>query len=101
MKRQTTVIEVNQTVHVTLKEEAFTPEFMKEFQELFYPFGSLLEHEMHIAQLVARGLMSDYITKSDFVEGYGLIHEFVKSVKVESVDTDVIKSLPEDELRDG
>lgn len=58
---------VSQSVIVTVDEKKFTPEFMQEFRETFYPFNSLRDHQHHLAQLYVRGLADEYA----FIEGYG------------------------------
>jgi hypothetical protein len=60
-------IEVSQFVDVTVDETKFTPEFMAEFRENFYPFHAIDDHIHHLAQLAARGVISTPC----FIEGYG------------------------------
>jgi hypothetical protein len=60
-------IEVTQLVKVTVDESKFTPEWMADFREHFYPFTSIEDHMEHIAQLAARGVISTPC----FIEGYG------------------------------
>lgn len=70
---------VVQNVEIELNEEAFTEEFMEEFRDSFYSFWDKEEHAEHIAQLYARGVFG---SKRDFVEGYGVISEFIKEIQV-------------------
>jgi uncharacterized protein (DUF2126 family) len=62
-------VQVTQTVEVTVDEATFTPEFMAEFRQFFFPFETLDEHLEHLAQLHARGIASDF--PHAFIEGYG------------------------------
>jgi hypothetical protein len=73
MKRKVNVIQV---VEVEVDESKFTDEFLSEWQETFYPFTSVNDHILHIAQLEARSFLDD------FTEGYGKIEEFGISAKV-------------------
>ena len=58
---------ITSQVHVSVDETKFTPQFMSEFKESFYPFESIEEHLSHLAQMHARGLCDDH----SFIEGYG------------------------------
>lgn len=60
-------IAVTQVVYVEVNDAMFTPEWMAEFRDNFYPFETIDDHLQHIAQLYARGL----IEKDSFIEGYG------------------------------
>lgn len=74
-------VEVQITVPVTLREEAFTEKFMEEYRGSIAPFDTLGEHAEHIAWLVATGVIDpvyDPLVGGDqFVEGYGRIANFV------------------------
>lgn len=70
---------VSQIIEVEMDAAKFDDKFMKEFRETMYPFKSLNEHACHIAQLFARGLITD----NDFIEGYGLAKDM--GIKLESV----------------
>lgn len=59
-------VAVTQIVEVELDETKFDEAFMAEFRESFYPFWEIEDHAEHIAQLEARGLLSE-----EFTEGYG------------------------------
>lgn len=85
------LIKVTQFVKVKLDETKFTPEFLSEFRESFYPFRSIEDHAEHIGLLVARGVYeaSPYIP-NEFIEGYGPIGEFGISAAVEDFDTEVV-----------
>lgn len=84
-------VEVQCTVAVVLREEAFSEKFMGEFQKSFQPFDTLGEHAEHIAWLVATGVIDPVYDPSiggeQFVEGYGRIADFV--VRASNTDTDV------------
>lgn len=77
-----------QIVEVTLKEDAFTPEFMSEFRQSFYNFTTLEEHSEHIAQMYARGLYDPICLNIEFIEGYGPIKNFVESLSLTDFDID-------------
>lgn len=60
-------VEVVFHVDVEMDEEKFTPEFMAEFSEaISADIDSLDEHAKHLAQMAARGVLSE-----KFTEGYG------------------------------
>lgn len=61
-------IDVTIPVKVTVDESKFTPEFMEEFRQYFYPFETVDEHMQHIAFLAATGMLGDL---PRFIEGYG------------------------------
>lgn len=60
--------EVTGFVRVTVDESKFTPEFMAEFRESFFPYETIEEHLEHLANLFARGVVDNSDT---FIEGYG------------------------------
>ena len=62
-------VEVVQIVQITVDETKFTPEFMTEFRQSFYPFDTLDEHITHLGQMYVRGVIGDL--PSSFIEGYG------------------------------
>ena len=62
-------VQVSQVVKVTVDEAKFTPEFMAEFQRDFFPLQTVDDHIEHLAQMYARGVISDF--PGDFIEGYG------------------------------
>lgn len=74
-------VEVQITVPVTLREEAFTEKFMEEYRGSIAPFDTLGEHAEHIAWLVATGVIDPVydplVCGDQFVEGYGRIADFV------------------------
>lgn len=87
------LIEVNRTVNVELKQDAFTHDFMKDFRKDFYPFFTLDEHAQHIAQLVAREVIDEIEGRrgaEQFVEGYGPIGEFVKTALVQDTSMETL-----------
>lgn len=70
------------TVEVTLDETKFTPEFMNEFRESFYPCMSLEDHAEHIAQLEVKDLLD-----KDFTEGYGPLEDMgISAIIVDSYE---------------
>ena len=71
MKRFTVM--VAQTVSVDVDESKFTEEWMAEFRESFYPFHCVEDHVKHLAQLYARGLVSNF---TSLIEGYGAPSDF-------------------------
>jgi hypothetical protein len=66
-------VDVEFSVEVEVDESKFTPEFMAEFRESFYPFTTIEEHIEHLAQLYVRGIAQPY---NDFIEGYGMSDDF-------------------------
>lgn len=66
-------IDVTIPVTVTVDESKFTPEFLAEFREHFYPFHTVDDHIRHIAFLAATGQLGDL---PSFIEGYGPSQEF-------------------------
>lgn len=69
-------------VTVKVNKDKFTPEFMEEFRDSFYPFFTLKDHVNHLAQLYARGIVDEF---TDFIEGYGDPKDF----GIEFIDGDV------------
>ena len=61
-------VDVITRVKVTVDETKFTPQFMEEFRQSFYPFDTIDEHIRHLAQLFAREIADE----TDFIEGYGM-----------------------------
>lgn len=59
-------VRVEQWVEIEVDELKFTDSFMAEFRHYLYPFSTIEDHIKHLAQLKARGMLSD-----SFVEGYG------------------------------
>ena len=79
-----------QVVTVTLRPEAFTDEFMKDYRKHFFDFASIQQHAEHIGQMAARGHFYVPIINSELVEGYGLICEFVKSIDLGGIKSEQI-----------
>lgn len=71
-------IDVVIPVTVTVDETKFTPEFLAEFREQFYPFETVEDHMRHLAYLEARRMLRDLPC---FIEGYGQSQDF--GIKVE------------------
>ena len=84
MKR---MVAVTQVVEVEVDETKFTEEWMKEWRQSFYPFRSLNRHIEHIAQLEARGGLSE-----DFTEGYGPLAEMGIKAKVIDQTEEILAS---------
>ena len=74
-------VTVSQLVDIDLDESKFTPEFIEEYKNSFYPYTDIEDHAGHLAQLCARGLLGE------FVEGYGTAKDF--GIKAEVVDSDI------------
>jgi hypothetical protein len=68
-------VAISQEVTVDIDPKMFTPEFLKEFRESFYPFQNIRDHIKHLAQLHCRGLAHN----GSFIEGYG--DEFKGKIK--------------------
>lgn len=76
-------------VQIKLKEEAFTDEFHKQFQEtIASEFEYLWQHAEHISQMFARELISPVRWADEFVEGYGRLGDFVESLSISNVSTE-------------
>lgn len=88
MGKRTFIVEVCQTVEVTLDEGKFDDAFMSEFRESFYQFDTIEEHAKHLAQLEARGIYELGFV-NPFVEGYGHANDMGISASVLDVDTDI------------
>ncbi len=84
-------VEVTQRVRVKLDPAKFTPEFMAEFRQSFFPFLTTRQHACHLAQLAARGVaeLSRYAPK-EFVEGYGMIGEMGISAEIIDGDEEIV-----------
>lgn len=85
-------IDVTSSVTVELRDEAFTEDFMQEFRRMFFPFFNKEDHAEHIAQLMARELMSPVSGEagaSQFVEGYGPIGKYVRKAHVGQLHTEI------------
>lgn len=78
-------VTVSQTVEVCLDEAKFTPEFMAEFRESFFPFYEIEDHAKHIAQLYARGIFGGF--GHEFIEGYGLAKDM--GISAEVIDSEI------------
>ena len=72
---------VNQSVEISLNEEAFTEEFLSEYRTTMFDFD-IYGHAEHISQLVIRGLIPLPIIKGQTFEGYGDLSDFVSDIKV-------------------
>jgi hypothetical protein len=79
----TQTVVVTQDVSVTVDETKFTEDFMQEFRESFFNFDSIDDHLEHLAQLYARGLVSDW-DPEEFIEGYGPMKDM--GIKFEIID---------------
>lgn len=84
---------VTSYVDVDLDARKFTPEFLAEFRESFYPFTTIEEHAEHLAQLAARGIYSGFA--SEFIDGYGAAKDMGIQLHVSSVDTEVEETDPD------
>jgi hypothetical protein len=77
-------IAVTQWVQVTIDETKFTPEFLAEFDQYVFKFGTDSEaidrHFKHLAQLYTRGIYDDY----SFIEGYGQAEDM--GIKFDLID---------------
>lgn len=82
MDKKTYDVEVIMKVRVTVDQEKFDESFMDEFRQSFYPFCELEDHVEHLAQLKARGILSE-----NFIEGYGPAAE----MGIEVSEADVIE----------
>lgn len=72
-------VDVTIPVTVTVDESKFTPEFLAEFREQFYPYETVDDHIRHIAYLEATGQLRDLPC---FIEGYGPSEDFGIQVKI-------------------
>lgn len=83
------IVEVRQTIEVTIDETKLDEAFMTEFRESFYPFTTLGQHACHLAQLHARGVIDWVTAGSPFVEGYGKLADFGVTLRKLDGDEDV------------
>lgn len=82
-------VKIKQDIIIVLRDDAFTPAFMKGFRENFFSFDELHEHAEHIGRLLASGMMEDVgrgFGNDQFVEGYGRIGDFVRQATLEGTD---------------
>lgn len=83
-------VTVTQYVHVYVDEAKFDEAFMAEFRSTHYDFWTLDEHIAHLAQLWARGVVSE---NESFIEGYGNAREMgIKFVSVRNSTTTEVGS---------
>lgn len=61
---------VTQEVEIEYDPSKFTKEFLDDFRKYFYDLEDVDEHLIHLAQMAARGLISDW-DMDESVEGYG------------------------------
>jgi hypothetical protein len=73
-------IDVEIPVTVTVDETKFTPEFLADYRENFYPFESVEDHIRHIAFLAATGTLGNLPC---FIEGYGPSQDFGIEVTID------------------
>lgn len=84
----TKVVEVTQTIQVTVDETKFNEEFMAGFREIITGFTTLDEHIKHLAQLKARGFID---WDDTFVEGYGPINKMGIKLEFEDGDESIVE----------
>lgn len=82
------VVTVTATVRVKLDASKFTPDFMEDFRQHFFPFDTIEEHAEHIGQLAARELYSFGFNRDEFVEGYGKIGPMGIFAWVDQIETE-------------
>lgn len=71
---KTFLVEVKQTVRVTLDETKFDTAFMSEFPQNGRHLRTLEDHAENIGQLYACGLIDLGHNRYDMIEGYGHAH---------------------------
>lgn len=81
------LVEVTRVIEVEVDETKFTPQFMEEFRDSFYPFMSIDDHLKHLAQLEARGLLD-----SRFIEGYGAAKDMGIKTRVVDQEEEIVES---------
>lgn len=82
-------VEVTQEVEVVIDEDEYTEDDLESFREDFYDFMDYEDHAQHLAQLRARGRISD--RDDEFVEGYGPLDAVGISVqKVHPIQVEVV-----------
>jgi hypothetical protein len=82
VKRQ---VEVTFVVSVEVDETKFTPEWIADWQKVFYPFNSIDDHLEHIAQMEARDILDP-----KFTEGYGPLADMGIKAAVISQSAEVV-----------
>jgi uncharacterized protein (DUF2126 family) len=82
MKRQ---VEVTFVVNVEVDETKFTPEWIEDWQKVFYPFNTIDDHLEHIAQMEARDILNP-----KFTEGYGPLTDMGIKASVVSQSAEVL-----------
>lgn len=87
---QTTII-VTSTVHMTLKDAAFTPAFIEEFASTMAPLMDIKDHAEYLSGLLVSGVLEDVgkgFGENQVIEGYGRICDFVEVARVGSVESE-------------
>jgi len=88
------IIRVSVDVEVTVDEAKFTEQFMEEFRQSFYPFGTIEEHIEHLAQLTSMAIIPETKHWTDsFIEGYGPAEDMgiLTSIVPRSQETEVVE----------
>jgi hypothetical protein len=81
------LVQVTQQVHVSVDEAKFTPEFMADFRDVFYPFQTVEDHVRHLGQLFARGI----VYNGAFIEGYGKTEEMgIRFEEEDVLETEIV-----------
>lgn len=84
----TFIVNVESEIQVTIDDSKFSPEFLANFRERFYPFSSLEQHACHLAQLQARGLIDEPHVTNKFIDGYGPANDM--GIETVTIDCEAI-----------
>ena len=85
----TKVVEVTQTIEVTVDETKFDAESMAEFRDGMYPFVNIDDHIKHLAALEAQSYISH---GAAFIEGYGPMNEMGIRVTTDGLETEIVSA---------
>lgn len=82
---KTFIVEVTQSIKVTVDETKFTPEFNQEFSSVMWDVDDIEDHVENLAKMQAR----EMIGLDHFVEGYGDIRKMGCAVQTLSIEADI------------
>jgi len=85
----TKLIEVTQTVQVSIDETKLTPDWMADFRRSFYNYHVVDDHLKHLAHLEACGVTYLPHVNNTFIEGYGNANDLGIRAAVMDADMEV------------
>jgi len=83
MSKYTFKVKITKYIEIEIKDELFTPNFMKESEKFMHGFTTIKEHAEHIAQFFAR------FNDTDGMDGYCGMEDAFDVLEIrEDVDVD-------------